>query len=215
MDSPYTTPMPSTVASRTNSRQAGSGRNGTVVSATTPAQAESRSVREPLTQRVDLPPERRFSAATLAGLAAATGIAAIVLGGWAFVSGLRTDARSATAGAAPGFQQALSLLARPDVERFRLRGSVGRIVLVVEPSGNAALVLNGLGPVDSEWAYQAWVTGPNALVPRSAALFSGREAIVPLAGRVPHGAVVAVTLEPAAGSFAPTRPPKLVVERSV
>jgi anti-sigma-K factor RskA len=215
MDSPYATPLPSTVAGKTSSGQTSPGRNGSAMSPRTRGQAQRPSAREPLKRHVDLPRERRFSAAALAGIAAAAGIAAIVLGGWAFVSGIRADAGSATVGTASGVQQALSLLARPDVERLRLRGSVGRLVLVVEPSGNAALVLNGLGPVDSEWAYQVWVTGPNAVGPRSAALFSGRETIVSLTGRVRRGAVVAVTLEPAAGSLAPTRTPKLVVERPV
>jgi hypothetical protein len=57
------------------------------------------------------------------------------------------------------------------------------------------------------------VSRPNGLTPRSAALFSGREAVVPLTAPVPPGATVAVTLEPEAGSFAPTRTPKLYVQR--
>jgi anti-sigma-K factor RskA len=207
MDARYATPLPSSAGPQ------GSGQNGPLVAP--PSRAEARAAAlEHLSRPVELRAQRRFSTATLAGLAAAAGIAAIVLGGWAFVSGVRTDAGSDGVGAAPdGLQQAVALLARRDVERVPLRGSVGRIVLVVEASGHAALVLNGLGPVEPEWAYQAWVTGPNALAPRSAALFSGREAIVPLTGVVRRGAVVAVTLEPATGSFGPTRTPKLLVER--
>lgn len=212
MDARYATPLPSSADPESPGLES-SGRNGRVVATASRAEARA-AVLEHLSTPVELRPERRFSTATLAGLAAAAGIAAIVLGGWAFVSGVRTDAGSDGVGAAPtGLQQAVALLTRPDVERLPLRGSVGRIVLVVEASGNAALVLNGLGPVDSEWAYQVWVTGPNALAPRSAGLFSGREAIVPLTGLVRRGAVVAVTLEPAVGSFAPTRTPKLLVER--
>jgi anti-sigma-K factor RskA len=208
MDARYARPLPSSAGPQ------GSGQNGPVVAA--PSRAEARAAAlDHLSRPVELRAKRRFSTATLAGLAAAAGVAAIVLGGWAFVSGVRTDAGSGGVGAAPdGLQQAVALLARRDVERLPLRGSVGRIVLVVEAaSGHAALVLNGLGAVEPEWAYQAWVTGPNALAPRSAALFSGREAIVPLTGVVRRGAVVAVTLEPAAGSFGPTRTPKLLVER--
>lgn len=166
-------------------------------------------------ERVELPSERRLSPATLAGLAAAAGIAAIVLGGWAFVSGVGRDGDGATKTATPpsGFQQAVALLARPDAERLPLHGAAGRITLVVQPSDDAALVLNGLGPAESGWAYQAWVTRHDSITPRSAGLFSGRDIVVPLATRVPPGAIVAVTLEPAAGSFAPSRLPKLVVER--
>ena len=172
------------------------------------------SPRELLARPIELPPERRLSAATLAAIAVAAGVSAIVLGGWAFFSGARGDGSGRSWDAAPpGHQQAISLLAKPGVERLPLRGSVGRIILVVEPSGDATLVLNGLSAADSQWAYQAWVSPPNARVARPAALFSGREALVPLTSPVAPGATVSVTLEPAGGSFAPTRSAKLVVER--
>ena len=74
-------------------------------------------------------------------------------------------------------------------------------------------MLNGLGEAERGWAYQAWVSTPGAITPSSAALFSGSEPVVPLASPVPPGATLAETLEPAAGSFAPTRTPKLVVGR--
>jgi hypothetical protein len=168
-----------------------------------------------LTEPVRLPPEGRLSASTLAILAAAAGVVAILLGGWAFVSGMRDDdgSTAATAAAPTGYEEALALLAAPNVERLPLKGSVGRIVLAVRPSGEAALVLNGLGEAESGWAYQAWVSWPGAITPHSAALFSGSESVVPLDAPVPPGAMLAVTLEPENGSFAPTRTPKLVVER--
>ena len=195
-----------------------SARNG-AARATPQASAPTRatgSPREVLARPIELPPERRLSAATLAAIAAAAGVSAIALGGWAFFSGVRADGSAANADTAPpGYQQAISLLAKPDVDRLPLRGSVGRIILVVEPSGDATLVLNGLTAADSQWAYQAWVTPPNAPAPRPAALFSGREALVPLTAPVLPGATVSVTLEPAEGSFAPTRTAKLVVERPV
>jgi Anti-sigma-K factor rskA, C-terminal len=169
-----------------------------------------------LTEPVRLPPEGRLSASTLAILAAAAGVVAILLGGWAFVSGTSDDDSStaATVAAPTGYEEALALLAAPNVERLPLMGSVGRIVLAVRPSGEAALVLNGLGEAESGWAYQAWVSTPGAITPHSAALFSGRESVVPLDAAVPPGAKLAVTLEPENGSFAPTRTPKLVVERA-
>jgi hypothetical protein len=168
-----------------------------------------------LAEPVRLPPEGKLSASTLAILAAAAGVIAILLGGWAFVSGTSDDEGSTAAPAvAPtGYEQALALLAAPNVERLPLKGSVGRIVLAVRPSGEAALVLNGLGEAESGWAYQAWVSTAGAITPHSAALFSGTESVVPLDTAVPPGAKLAVTLEPEDGSFAPTRTPKLVVER--
>lgn len=171
-------------------------------------------VRRELAEPVRLPPEGRLSASTLAIFAAVAGVVAILLGGWAFVSGVRDDGGTVTAVAAPaGYEEAVALLAAPDVERLRLTGSVGRIVLAVRPSGAAALVLNGLSEAESGWAYQAWISKPDAITPRSVALFSGDEAVVPLATPVPRGATLAVTLEPEAGSIAPTRTPKLFVER--
>jgi hypothetical protein len=196
-------------------------RNGSKASApeTPVAEPASRTISAPAPVRVDrveLPPERRLSASTLAALAAAAGIAAIVLGGWAFLSAFGGDDGtdvSAQQAAPTGFEEAVSLLARPGAERLRLRGSVGRIILVVQSGDHAALVLNGLAEAPSGWAYQAWVTPPSSITPRSAGLFSGREVVVPLAVSVRPGATVAVTLEPATGSLAPTRTPKLVVER--
>jgi hypothetical protein len=168
-----------------------------------------------LTEPVRLPPEGRLSASTLAILAAGAGVVAILLGGWAFVSGMGDDEGSTAAPAAAptGYEQALALLAAPNVERMPLKGSVGRIVLAVRPSGEAALVLNGLGEAESGWAYQAWVSTPGAITPHPAALFFGTESVVPLDTAVPPGAKLAVTLEPEDGSFAPTRTPKLVAER--
>lgn len=169
--------------------------------------------RRELAEPVRLPPEGRLKASTLAIFACAAGVVAILLGGWAFVSGIRDDGGAAGPVTAPsGYEQALALLTTADVERFPLEGSVGRIILAVRPSGAAALVLNGLGEAESGWAYQAWVSRPGAIT-RSVALFSGDEAVVPLATPVPAGATLAVTLEPEAGSFAPTRTPKLFVER--
>lgn len=170
--------------------------------------------RMPPVEPVELPPERRLSAARLAGLAAAAGIAAIVLGGGAFVAGVGDRGGDPDPTSPPiGFEEALTLLADPNAERLPLQGSVRRIILVAQPSNDAALVLNGLGLADSGWAYQAWVTPPGSITPLSAGLFSGREIVIPLMRPVPPGAVVAVTLGPATGSLAPTRRPKLFVER--
>ena len=222
MESPSPTPI--VTSSRRDEPAARRASSGSVLRSTFgaarpgPADAPTAPTRTQSVRPVELPPERRLSAATLAGLAAAAGIAAIVLGGWAFVSGVGSDQRRSDTrhvSHRAGSTKRLTLLAKPNAERLPLQGSVGRIILVVQPSNDAALVLNGLGEADSEWAYQVWVTPPDSITPRSAGLFSGREIVVPLTSPVPPGAVVAVTLEPATGSFAPTRRPKLVVERPV
>ena len=81
-----------------------------------PADAPTAPTRKQPVRPAELPPERRLSAATLAGLAAAAGITAIVLGGWAFVSGVGTDRGSdtGTSSTPSGFDQALTLLAKPN-----------------------------------------------------------------------------------------------------
>ncbi len=212
------TPLPSPLGA-TPERFAVDGNGASVTSADTLGHDRSSAriarVRRELAEPVRLPPEGRLSASTLAIFAATAGVVAILLGGWAFVSGVRDDDEgTVTTVAAPtGYEEAVALLAAPDVERLRLTGSVGRIILAVRPSGAAALVLNGLSEAESGWAYQAWISKPDAITPRSVALFSGDEAVVPLATPVPRGATLAVTLEPEAGSIAPTRTPKLFVER--
>jgi anti-sigma factor RsiW len=78
--------------------------------------------------------------------------------------------------------------------------------VVVRPNGTATLHVSGLAAAPHGKTYEAWiipVTGP----PRPAGLFSGGEATtVRLHGAVPHNAVVAVTLERAAGATSPTTP---------
>lgn len=158
---------------------------------------------------LELPPQRRPSGATLAALATVAGIAAVLLGGWAFLTSARDEAGPQAASPA----EAVRLLSRPGVERLPLRGSVGRIVLAVEGEDAGSLVLNGLGPAPDGMAYQMWVTAPGAARPTGAGLFSGTERVVSLERPVAPGATVAVTLEPAGGSPAPSRALKLVVTR--
>jgi anti-sigma-K factor RskA len=82
--------------------------------------------------------------------------------------------------------------------------------LVVGPDGSAALVLFRLDSAPAGKTYQAWVIrGRRA--PVSAGLFRGGGAtFVPLDGKVRKGSVVAVTVEPAGGSDAPTTKPFVV-----
>jgi anti-sigma-K factor RskA len=79
--------------------------------------------------------------------------------------------------------------------------------LVVASNGSAALVLYRLDAAPAGKTYEAWVIrGARAAAP--AGLFrGGGRTFVPIAGRVRKGAVVAVTVEPAGGSRAPTTKP--------
>jgi anti-sigma-K factor RskA len=160
-----------------------------------------------------LAPGPRLSGPTLAALAALTGVAAIVLGGWAFVAAAREENETVAAPSAAVEPRLVSLLARPGTERVPLRGSVGRIVLAVDARNRGFLVLDGLAPAPAGRTYQAWLIRPGRPVPATVALFDGTRMLVPLAGRVPAGAALAVTLERTGGAPAPTRTPRLLARR--
>ena len=93
-------------------------------------------------------------------------------------------------------------LGTEDAERVPFAGSGRRLELVVGSLGRGALVLDGLPAAPSGRTYQAWhsVGGESA----SVGVFTGTEVAVPLAGLLPPGATITVTLEPAGGSEAPT-----------
>jgi anti-sigma-K factor RskA len=88
-----------------------------------------------------------------------------------------------------------------------------KMVLVVAPNGQAALIINGLERAPAGKEYQGWVIiGKQA--PMSAGLFKGGNArlVIPLAQKLPKGAIFAVTVEDAGGAPAPTSKPKYAVK---
>jgi len=161
---------------------------------------------------VELPASRRPGWPTLASLAIATGLVALALGAWAAVSAANDDA--ARSAERPELDRALSLLGAPDAERVPLRGSLGRIVLVARPDGEALLALNGLGAAPAGREYEAWVVPSGSATPVPAGTFDGTNRIVLLTRPAPPGARVAVTLEADGGVERPTRPLRLVAERT-
>ena len=161
---------------------------------------------------VELPPERRLSWSTLAALAAACGLAAVVLGAGAVL--WPGDGSAPTAAAtAPDLERAVALLADPAVARVTFAGSLGRIVLLAGGEGDALLVLNGLGAAPAGRVYRAWVTEPGPGETLPAAVFDGTGRLVPLTEPVPPGAQVSVTLEDEGGADAPSRAPRLYAVR--
>ena len=174
------------------------------------------TVRERGTEPVELPRARRPSGATLAGLAALAGFAAIALGAWALESGAGSNG-SAAGGSAriAEAEQVISLLSKPSTQRIPLAGSAGRIILVVGASGRSVLVLDDLEPALAGKAYQAWVVDPTEKAPISAAVFSGTERAVPLSELVEPGSAVGVTVERAGGVPAPTRSFTLVARPDI
>lgn len=165
--------------------------------------------REPVPLDV-LPPvtSPRHGWATLASLAIVTGLAAVGLAAGVVVSELRSD--QPTAETPP--VDAVAVLADNQAERYPLKGSVGRIVLVVAEDGQAVLALDGLGPAPAGRSYAAWVVPPGSATPRSAGTFDASERVVALERAILSGARVAVTLEEA-GASRPSRPLRLSAVR--
>ena len=73
--------------------------------------------------------------------------------------------------------------------------------------GNVTLSVSGLSTAPQGKTYEAWVI-PKGKPPRPAGLFSGSTSTtIQLKGTVPQTAVVAVTIERAGGTNAPTSSP--------
>lgn len=152
----------------------------------------------------------RHGWATLAALAIVTGLAAVGLGAWVMVSELGADpAPSAT----PAELDVLAVLADRQAVRYPLRGSVGRIVLVVAEDGHAALTLDGLGVAPPGSRYAVWVVPAGSATPIAAGGFDATTPVVALERRVAPGTLVAVTLEHASGAERPSRPLRLTAVR--
>ncbi|HET9286626.1 MAG TPA: anti-sigma factor [Gaiella sp.] len=159
---------------------------------------------------LELAAPRRPAWPTLAALAITCGVLAVALGAFALVAELRSGPAPATTLAAG---PALAILADSEAERVPLRGSVGRIVLVVGDGDRGVLTLDGLGPAAEGRMYAAWVVPPGSAVPVPAGSFDGSEQVIPLTRQVRTGARVAVTLEPSGRPNRPSRPLRLVAVR--
>lgn len=151
---------------------------------------------------VPLESRRRRASPVLASVTAIAAAVAIGLGIWSIsLHGDLNDTRAALTQE----QEATAVLADPAAQTVALQTGSGR--LVVDPDGKSVLVLDGLGAAPTGKTYQAWVvTGQK---PISAGIFgsSGAQTVVPIAGTVPTGSVVAVTVEQAGGADSPTLPP--------
>lgn len=160
---------------------------------------------------LELPPARKPGWPTLAALAVACGVVAIALGAWALVADTRSSSEPASAATD---DRSLAVLTDRGAERYPLRGSLGRITLVVAPRGDAVLALDGLGDAPPGSAYAAWVVRAGSAVPLPAGTFDARERAVPLTRRVPPGSRVGVTLERTRAPERPSRTLRLVAVRS-
>ena len=98
-------------------------------------------------------------------------------------------------------RSATSVLRDPLSRHVDLQGTPGE--LVVAPSGDAVLTVSLPAPPKGS-TYEAWVASPSV---KPAGVFKG--GLVKLSRRVPHGALVMVTLERSGGVGAPTQQPLL------
>lgn len=162
---------------------------------------------------LELPRSRRPGWPTLTALAAGCGVAAILLGAWALVAEVRSN-DPASSPSSPALERAVAILAGPSTERFPLRGSMGRITLVVGAAERGVLAVDGLGRAPAGRIYTAWLVPPGSATPVRVATFSGDEPAVPLSRRVGRSARVGVTLEAEPAPDRPSRALRLVAVRN-
>jgi anti-sigma factor RsiW len=159
---------------------------------------------------IPFPRRRTRTTWVLAAAASLAAAAAIGVGIWAAILNSDLDAERA---AHNRVAQALALVAAPGAEHVDLSGGSGS--LAVGPSGRGVLVIPDLPKAPRGRTYEAWVI--KGTKPSPAGLFVGGGAgttVVPLTRPVEPGSVVAVTVEPEAGSDLPTQTPILTAKLS-
>ncbi|WKK71959.1 anti-sigma factor [Rathayibacter oskolensis] len=141
-------------------------------------------------------------------LSAAAAAAVIVVGGVTLPPLLTPDA---------GQTQQLTALeeirSAPDVQETVGALATGEAATLVWSSslGRSALVVDDLAALPADKTYELWYIGSSGAVP--AGTFDGGDGrtVAPLEGTLSEGAVVAVTVEDAGGSDAPTTDPILAI----
>jgi anti-sigma factor RsiW len=145
----------------------------------------------------------------VASIAAVAACAALALGLWAATLRHTLGAREALLRSQAG---ALAVAATPGARRIPLTDGHG--VLVVTPSGRAALVLSGLPKPPPGKAFEAWVVSGKTAEPAGVFNVHGDTTAVELKRSVPAGSQVALTIERAGGVEQPTMKP-IVGSRTV
>ena len=149
-----------------------------------------------------VPLRRRLPLVAAVSVAAAAVAVAIGLAIWASSLSSRLESeREARRDA----ELAASIISDPDAERIPLSGESG--MLVVAPTGRAALALSDLEPAPEGKTYEAWVVEAEEPTPAGTFQAGKERTVVALTRRVPDGAVVAVTVERAGGVAEPTGRP--------
>jgi anti-sigma factor RsiW len=160
---------------------------------------------EPPRVVVPLEPRRRRAVPVLAAVAAIAAVIAIGIGLWA--SSLSSELDD-TRAALERERATAEVLVDPAARTVTLQAGQGR--LVVDPQGQAVLVLDGLDPAPAGKTYEMWIVpGGNIERASRAGLFPCRDGaeIEGLDGIVRNGDVIAVTVERAGGVDAPSTAP--------
>jgi len=94
--------------------------------------------------------------------------------------------------------------AQGELTAVGLSGAAGSVV--VGPNGQGTLVVSGLRPTERGKVYEAWVIKDGKATP-AGTFAAGKTSVVHLRKRVPSGAIIGITVEPAGGSPQPTSKP--------
>lgn len=160
---------------------------------------------EPPANVVPLVSRRRRLVPVLAATAAVAAVVALAIGLWAAdLSSQLDESRSAL----DRLRANAAIIADPEARTVPLQAGNGR--LVVDPDGQAVLVLTGLERAPSGMTYETWVVPAGNLdQAQPAGLFPGGEGaeIVGVEGAVKQGDLVAVTVEKKGGVQKPTSAP--------
>ena len=145
---------------------------------------------------------RRRLTPVLGVAAAVAAVVAIALGIWAAHLSSELDK---TRSALDGQRSAAALLADPAARKVSLSSGDGK--LVVDDSGRAALVLDGLEAAPSGKTYETWIIAGRNATPAGTFPGGNRVDVVGVHGVVKPGDVVAVTVERDGGASKPTTTP--------
>ena len=161
-------------------------------------------------QVVPFEPRRRRAIPVLAAAAAVAAVIAIGIGLWASSLSSKLDD---TRAALERERATAEVLVDPAARTVSLQAGQGR--LVIDPQGQAVLVLDGLDPAPAGKTYEIWIVpGGDIALANRAGLFPGRDGteIEGLDGIVRNGDVIAVTMEKAGGVDAPSTAPIVASE---
>ncbi len=145
---------------------------------------------------------RRRLTPVLGVAAAVAAVVAIALGVWAAHLSNELDK---TRSALDGQRSAAAVLADPAARQVSLSSGDGK--LVVDDSGGAALVLDGLEAAPTGKTYETWIIAGGNATPAGTFAGGSRVDVVGVDGVVEQGDVVAVTVERAGGTSQPTSTP--------